>query len=98
MGAHAGGGAVAGGTNLAYSSRLMLQEVPQSRTDRQARILVVDDDAWLLDALTESLVSAGEEVVACSSYEAAKRLLLEGPFDAMVTDVRLRGSNGLQLA
>ena len=62
-------------------------------------ILVVDDDAPLLDALERAFENAGEKsVVALSNFEAAKRTLRTARFDVLITDVRLGAFNGLQLA
>src|SRR6185295_8766308 len=69
-------------------------------TDRQPRqkILIVDDDPSLLEALERALRDAGEEVVAQGSFEDARRALRTTAFDALITDVRLGAFNGLQLA
>ena len=69
-------------------------------TDRQPRqkILIVDDDPSLLEALERALRDAGEEVVAQGSFEEARRVLRTTAFDALITDVRLGAFNGLQLA
>jgi DNA-binding NtrC family response regulator len=62
------------------------------------RVIVVDDDASLLDALAQWLAAEGDEVVACGSYETARRMLIDRPYDVLITDVRLGANNGLQLA
>jgi two-component system response regulator FlrC len=65
----------------------------------QRRILIVDDDESLLDALSRALRQAGENgVVALSSFSAAKQALHDNPFDVLISDVRLGAFNGLQLA
>jgi DNA-binding NtrC family response regulator len=81
---------------------LLHQEKPLSSlmTDSHARqkILIVDDDQSLLDALERALRDAGEDVVAHGSFEEARRELRATSFDALITDVRLGAFNGLQLA
>jgi DNA-binding response OmpR family regulator len=69
-------------------------------TDRPqtSHILIVDDDAQLLDAIRRAFSEAGREVIAHSTFEGARRALREESFDALVTDVRLGAFNGLQLA
>lgn len=62
------------------------------------RVLVVDDQATLLDAVTMAFTRAGREVVSCRTFEEARQHLLAESFDAMLTDVRLGAFNGLQLA
>lgn len=65
---------------------------------RTRRILVVDDEPSLLDAVRYAFERAGLEVVACRSFEDARARILSEDFDALVTDVRLGAFNGLQLA
>jgi DNA-binding response OmpR family regulator len=62
------------------------------------RILLVDDDVRLLEAIEMALVARGKDVEACSTFEAGRRALRNGRFDALITDVRLGAFNGLQLA
>ena len=63
------------------------------------RILIVDDDDRVLDALARALRHAGEDgVVAVSTFVDAKRALHEDRFDVLISDVRLGAFNGLQLA
>jgi two-component system response regulator YesN len=61
-------------------------------------VLIVDDDVGLLDAMQRSLRESVKSIVACDSFEKARKLLREQSFDALVTDVRLGAFNGLQLA
>jgi DNA-binding NtrC family response regulator len=65
---------------------------------RARRVLVVDDEPALLDAVRYAFERAGLEVVACRSFEDARTRILSEDFDALVTDVRLGAFNGLQLA
>lgn len=62
------------------------------------RILIVDDEPALLEALRAALKRAGHEVVACRTFEDAREQLLTEDFDALITDVRLGAFNGIQLA
>ena len=61
-------------------------------------VLLVDDDISLLQAIQQAFTEAGEEVVAHSTFEGARRALRERSFGALLTDVRLGAFNGLQLA
>jgi DNA-binding response OmpR family regulator len=61
------------------------------------RILVLDDDEHALSGIVELLRDAGHHVTGAATYDAAKRLLGVGPFDLLITDVRLRSFNGLHL-
>jgi DNA-binding response OmpR family regulator len=61
------------------------------------RILVLDDDEHALAGIVELLRDAGYHVTAAATYDAAKRLLGLSSYDLLITDVRLRGFNGLHL-
>ena len=69
-----------------------------SDSAHRQKILIVDDDPSLLEALERSFLEAGEDVVAHDSFEEARRVLQTTRFDALITDVRLGAFNGLQLA
>jgi len=75
----------------------MLMNPPSSATDK-LRLLIVDDDVSLLDAMQRALRDSLRTVVACDSFEKARQMLKDQPFDALITDVRLGAFNGLQLA
>lgn len=61
------------------------------------RVLVLDDDEHALSGIVELLRDAGHLVTAASTYDAAKRLLALASYDLLITDVRLRGFNGINL-
>jgi CheY-like chemotaxis protein len=61
------------------------------------RILVLDDDEHALAGIVELLRDMGYHVTAAATYDAAKRLLGLSSYDLLITDVRLRGFNGLHL-
>ena len=62
------------------------------------RVVIVDDNVVLLQAMEQFVVGAGHQVVAFAQFEPAKTYLATTPFDVLVTDVRLGAYNGLQLA
>ncbi len=62
------------------------------------RMLVVDDDLSLLEALERGLTEGGLEVVGHTTFEGARNALRAEHFDALLTDVRLGAFNGIQLA
>ena len=77
----------------------MTQSAPSHLSARRPRnILVVDDDIVLLDAIERALREAGEQAIACGSFEEARRVVRDRTLDALITDVRLGAFNGLQLA
>ena len=61
------------------------------------KILVLDDDDSALDGIVEMLREMGYVVMPATTYESAKTLLASDTFDLLVTDIRLRGFNGLNL-
>jgi DNA-binding response OmpR family regulator len=61
------------------------------------RILVLDDDEHTLEGITELLRGSEYEVTPASTYEVAKRFVADAAYDLLITDVRLRGFNGLHL-
>lgn len=67
-------------------------------TTSSLNILLVEDDAPLLDLAAHSLRSAGHDVVAVTSAEEARSILGAGTsVDCLVTDVALPGASGLEL-
>jgi DNA-binding NtrC family response regulator len=75
----------------------MLMSSADSATAK-LRLLIVDDDVNLLDAMQRALRDSLRVVVACDSFEKARQMLKDQTFDALITDVRLGAFNGLQLA
>jgi DNA-binding NtrC family response regulator len=71
---------------------------PAKSTPTSLRVLIVDDDTGLLEAMQRSLRDSVRTVVACDSFEKARQVLKDQSFDALITDVRLGAFNGLQLA
>jgi len=63
-----------------------------------ARILVVDDEADVLEYSCELLRALGHEVEAVSSAERALLRLQRHSFDLVLTDFSLPGLNGVELA
>ena len=64
---------------------------------QKTRLLLVDDDLDMLEALAEGLGEQGFEVTTSRSAEAAIVHLGEENFDVMVTDLRMAGADGLTL-
>ena len=69
-----------------------------TETGAPARLLLVDDDEAACRLLAEVLEREAYEVVrALSVAEAQARLDDAGPFDAVLTDLRMPGASGLDL-
>lgn len=63
----------------------------------RSNILVVDDEDLMREFVEESLVRAGHTVVSASSGEAALKALSEGAFDIVVTDLKMKPMDGLEV-
>jgi two-component system, OmpR family, phosphate regulon sensor histidine kinase PhoR len=63
------------------------------------RILIVDDDPALLEALPEALRLRLKEleIETCASAHAALGLIVDTDYDAIVTDIKMPGMDGLGL-
>ncbi len=61
------------------------------------RVLLVDDDPAMNDVLVESLPKKGYQALARTSGDAALALLDSEDFDVVVTDLHMKGMNGLEL-
>ncbi len=62
-----------------------------------ARILIVDDEASLRDSLTRTLERDGHETVAAADLRSGRRVLADGGFDLLISDIRLGDGSGLDL-
>ncbi len=69
----------------------------QSNSDQTPRVLVVDDQSEMAETVAEGLAEFGYEGSAASSAKQAVELIKNGSFDALVTDLRMPGMDGLEL-
>ncbi|MBC7172756.1 MAG: response regulator [Polyangiaceae bacterium] len=76
----------------------LLLEALRGGDDPQARILVVDDDALLRDALCELLREAGRPVDCAGLLAEARGLLERHAYAHIVLDVRLPDGDGIAFA
>ncbi|KKB78205.1 hypothetical protein VW35_11095 [Devosia soli] len=65
--------------------------------DKQ-RILVVDDELLIAVFLEETLLDAGYDVTIATGGEGALRAIAAQRCDAIITDIRMPGMNGWDLA
>jgi DNA-binding NtrC family response regulator len=70
---------------------------PGSEVTRPARVLVVDDDADTRSALADLLRDLGHHVEAEPGAEAALERVGRADFDAVLSDLRMEGMDGLEL-
>lgn len=67
-------------------------------TAAKRRILIVDDDAQLLEFLTEVIGHAGYDTVTATSGEQALKVIEGGEPDLALLDITMPGMSGLELA
>ncbi|MEP0356950.1 sigma-54 dependent transcriptional regulator [Paraglaciecola sp.] len=63
----------------------------------QAKILIVEDDAGLREALVDTLLLGGYKVIEADSGERALIILAEEVVDLVVSDIQMSGMSGLSL-
>ena len=61
------------------------------------KILVIDDDEGLLHLLKMRLTSMGFAVTTCTTGQEAFAEAKKGVFDLAITDLRLKGEDGLMV-
>jgi two-component system response regulator FlrC len=61
------------------------------------RIVIVDDDPTMREAMHETLSVAGYDVIQCEDGEAAERVIKTGGVDLIISDIRMPGVDGLEL-
>ncbi len=71
--------------------------VEKSIRDMTKRVLIVDDDPTMREAMRESLTLAGYETVECADGESAEGLLHDQGADLIISDIRMPGMDGLEL-
>ena len=62
------------------------------------RVLVVDDDVGICDALSQCLLRRGFEVAVAENGVQALRIFSEEGFDLVLTDLKMPHMDGLMLA
>ena len=68
-----------------------------STTEKRQRILVVDDEPEMATVIEQALTRRGYEVSQQHSADAAWELLEREDFDVVITDINMRGMNGVEL-
>jgi CheY-like chemotaxis protein len=61
------------------------------------RVLVVDDDDGVREAVRDYLIDCGADVVSVRSADAAMLMLAEAPPDVLISDIRMPGHDGFWL-
>ena len=71
--------------------------MPEPKSKTRPRVLIVDDQLSMAETLADGLLENGYDAVALSSSREAAERLVEDSFDALVTDLRMPGIDGLEL-
>ncbi|HUZ17592.1 MAG TPA: response regulator [Spirochaetia bacterium] len=61
------------------------------------RVLIIDDEAMVLDALTVILEDMGYAITPCLDSQEGVRTAVDGQFDLILCDLRMPGKNGAQV-
>lgn len=61
------------------------------------RILIIDDEPLMRIAIRDALLAEGYEVTVVGSGKEGKRLIPEGGYDALITDLRLPEVDGIEI-
>jgi putative nucleotidyltransferase with HDIG domain len=72
-------------------------EKTRSRVRRNARVLVVDDEAPVRSMISVTLERQGYDIQQAGSGSQAMELLEQGPFDLVLTDIVMQDGNGIAL-
>jgi DNA-binding NtrC family response regulator len=67
------------------------------REPTRGRVLVVEDEAYVRESLTEILRERGYDVVGAGTVAEALRVVAQAPLDVVLTDFRLPDADGLEL-
>lgn len=63
----------------------------------QEKLLLVDDDCWLLESMAQWLTEQGYRVSTASTAKAARNAIQNESFDLCLLDICLEGEDGLEL-
>jgi DNA-binding NtrC family response regulator len=74
----------------------MTQRSTKTKTDK-IRLLVADDDRWLLDSMADWLGGLGYVVQTSSSIAQTRKLLASDMYDLLLCDVRFEDGDGMML-
>ncbi len=64
---------------------------------KEYKLLLVDDDPFILEGIGEDLESNGYQVTRASSGETAVALVESTPFDMVITDLVMDSTDGIQV-
>ena len=68
-----------------------------TKNKNKARLLIADDDQWLLESMAEWLAGEGYLVQTASSIEQTTKILAKESFDLLMCDIRFDDGDGIAL-
>ena len=71
--------------------------IPSASAEVRHRILIVDDEPEMATVIEQALVRRGYVATQQHSADAAWELLEREDFDVVITDINMRGMNGVEL-
>ncbi len=66
--------------------------------NKLGKILIVDDDALVLEALNETFIDDYEVVSVSNGFEALEKVKIEKDFDTVILDIKMAKMDGLKTA
>jgi putative two-component system response regulator len=69
----------------------------RSETGSVQRVLVVDDDPFILSAVSSILAEYGYSVVTCDNADGAMNIFRQNKFDTVLTDIKMPEVSGFEL-
>lgn len=67
------------------------------KKENKARLLIADDDQWLLESMAQWLTGEGYSVQTANSIEQTTKMLAKESFDLLLCDVRFDDGDGIAL-
>ena len=68
-----------------------------TKNEQKPRLLIADDDQWLLQSMAEWLSGEGFAVQTANSIEQTTKILAKETFDLLLCDVRFDDGDGIEL-
>jgi CheY-like chemotaxis protein len=82
----------------AASDETSVQEAPMDSEQQTQRVLLIDDQPDVRESVSDMLKALGHKVSVAADGRTALQLVQNGTFDVVLTDLRMPGMDGLDLA
>ncbi|MDD3117333.1 MAG: response regulator, partial [Victivallaceae bacterium] len=77
---------------------LLKKDKKKHSSDKEERILIVDDTPATLELLERNLSPVGYRILKASNVDEALRVIDRFPVDLVITDIKMPGLSGVHLA